>query len=269
MSSYYKRSKDRTIQKKFKQNFSVIKIFLIIIWLSGAFIFSFKLAGRYRTYQMAEQEYKELNQNIWKDQDKSNLILPSFLPTIPHTSPYLQLKKINPDYQFWLTIPGTSIHYPVVRSPHPGYYLNHTFQRTENPSGSLFIQEDAPVPGHGNTVIFGHNMKDKTMFSDLKKYKSAEYYKAHPIIFLYYKERWYKAKIFSIQFRHESDLDCYEKEFNNQTQKQKFINNMKASSIHPITYTPSASEPFITLSTCYGQTQRMIVQASVLCYTDN
>jgi sortase B len=191
---------------------------------------------------------------------------PPLTPIIPLEK---QLKEINPDYIFWLTIPGTTINYPVVRSRHPGYYLNHTFKKSKNPSGSLFIQEDALIPGNENTVIFGHNMKDGTMFSDLKKYKNEIFYKNHDIIQLYCNERWYQAKIFSIQIRHESDLNCYETEFNNPTQKQEFIYSMKETSLYPTAFLPSVEDPIISLSTCYGQTERMIVQASILCYTDN
>lgn len=285
-------SRDSIMQNKCKQNCKpkyipkskLIKIFLILLWLSGASLFSLQLISRYRTYHAADQEYKELNKNIWNNQvisifpmpgnpasdlpatNKPPPKLPASLSAIP---PHLQLKKINPDYLFWLSIPGTSINYPVVKSPRSGYYLNHTFQGTENPGGSLFIQEDTPAPGYGNTVIFGHNMKDGTMFADLKKYKNENYYNKHAIIYLYYHERWYNAKIFSIQIRNENDLDCYETEFYNETQKQEFITNMKKTSIHPTIYTPSAADPIISLSTCYGQTERMIVQASILCYTDN
>ena len=277
--SYKEKSKEKNKQKS-----KLIKTYLILIWLSGASLFCFQLISRYRTYHAAEQEYKDLNRNIWNNQFKSNLATPgeptSDIPTIPpfspnlsssrsHLPPHLQLKKINPDYLFWLTIPGTAINYPVVRSPRPGYYLNHTFQKTENPSGSLFIQEDTPAPGNGNTVVFGHNMKDGTMFSDLKKYKDENYYNDHAMIYLYYNERWYKARIFSIQIRHESKFDCYETEFHDQTQKQEFITHMKKTSLYPTMFTPSDSDPIISLSTCYGRTERMIVQASILCYTDN
>lgn len=232
-------------------------------------MFGTKFIDRYRTYQAADQEYKALNQNIWNNKNKSDSPPPAFQPSTPRRSLHLQLKKINPDYLFWLAIPGTSINYPVVRSPRPGYYLNHTFGGTENPSGCLFIQEDTPAPGNGNTVIFGHNMKDGTMFSDLKKYKDEEYYKNHAIFYVYDKESWHKAEIFSIQIRHESDLDCYETEFHNQTEKQEFIYRMEETSIHPAAFTPSVEDPFISLSSCYGKTGRIIVQASILCYTED
>lgn len=163
----------------------------------------------------------------------------------------------------------TSIDYPVARNQQPGYYLNHTFMRTKNPSGCLFVQEDAPKPGNGNMVIFGHNMKDGTMFADLKRYMKPGFYKAHSSIQLHYKGKWYKAVIYSIQLRNETDLQCYETEFLRPSEKTEFIRKMKKSSMYETSYLPTSKDGLITLSTCYGSMERMIVQAALICYTND
>lgn len=169
----------------------------------------------------------------------------------------------------WLSIPGTVINYPVTRSHQPGYYLNHTFFGTENPSGCLFVQEDAPLPENGNTVIFGHNMKDGTMFADLKKYRKPEFYKGHSRFQIYYKGKWHEAVIYSIQIRNENDLDCYETEFVGPSEREEFILRMKKNSIIETAYLPSSKDGLITLSTCHGTMERMIVQAALICYTND
>lgn len=226
-------------------------------------IFAIKLILRVNTYIDARQEYTKLEKNIWNNQ--SNVLSPKVKTKT--TDEFL--REINPDYLLWISIPGTSINYPVVRNQYPGYYLNHTFFGTENPSGSLFIQEDAPEPGAGNLVIFGHNMKDGTMFADLKKYKSPEFYKDHRNVQIYDKGRWYQAEIYSVQIRKENDLECYETGFISQREKEKFILSMKEKSIYSISYLPAYSDTLITLSTCYGSTERLIVQAALICYTKN
>jgi len=116
-----KLSKKKLNQKIYKRNYSRIKICLLIIWLSGFCAFGSQLVERCITYQEAGEEYRELNHIVWKNQVK-NLI-----PVNPPPSPDDSLKSLNPDYEFWLSIPGTSINYPVVRNRQADYYLNHTF----------------------------------------------------------------------------------------------------------------------------------------------
>jgi sortase B len=236
---------------------------MFTLWLSIFLIFATKLIQRVNTYLDAKQEYKNLEKQVCNNQ--SDILSPKGNTKTTDQS----LKEINPDYLLWITIPGTTVNYPVVRSRSPGYYLNHTFFGTENPSGSLFIQEDAPELGDGNLVIFGHNMKDGTMFADLKKYKSQEFYKNHPIIQIYDKGQWYQAKIYSIQITNENDLNCYETGFVSLRQKEKFIFNMKKKSTYSTSYLPAPKDTLITLSTCYGSAERMIVQAALICYTEN
>jgi sortase B len=233
------------------------------LWLSMFLVFAIKLILRVNTYKDARQEYTNLEKSIWNNQ--SNM----FSPKVKTKTIDEFLLEINPDYLLWISIPGMSINYPVVRNQYPGYYLNHTFLGTENPSGSLFIQEDASGPGAGNLVIFGHNMKDGTMFADLKQYKSQEFYKDHRNVQIYDKGRWYQAEIYSVQITNENDLDCYETGFVSQREKENFILSMKEKSIYSTSYLPTPNNTLITLSTCHGSAERMIVQAALICYTKN
>lgn len=171
------------------------------------------------------------------------------------------LKRQNPDYIFWLSIPGTSVNYPVARNGEPEYYLNHTFQGTENPCGCLFVQGEIKDLYQGNTVIFGHNMKDGSMFADLKNYRKADFYSGHPTIQIYYKGRWEKCSIFSCQLRADTDFRCYQTNFSGIEEKEKFISEMRASSLYDIPFESYTDRPVITLSTCFGTSKRMIVQA--------
>ena len=247
----------------FVTSINLFKVCMFTLWFSMFLVFAMKLIQRVNTYIDARQEYTNLEKSIWNNQ--SNM----FSPKVNTKTTEKSLKEINPDYLLWISIPGTSVNYPVVRNRYPGYYLNHTFFGTENPSGSLFIQEDATQLGGGNLVIFGHNMKDGTMFADLKKYKSQEFYKDHQNIQIYDKGRWYQAEIYSVQITDENDLNSYEAEFVSQREKEKFILNMKEKSIYSTSCMPAPIDNLITLSTCNGSAERMIVQAALICYTEN
>jgi sortase B len=258
-----RRTKPLPLPLPFIRSISLLKVCIFTLWLSMFLVFAIKLIHRISTYIDARQEYSNLAESIWRNQ--INMLSPKV--ETKTTDEFLQ--EINPDYLLWISIRGTSVNYPVVRSRYPGYYLNHTFLGTENPSGSLFVQEDAAEPGDGNLVVFGHNMKDGTMFADLKQYKSQEFYKDHTNFKIHYKGRWYQAVVYSVQITNENDLDCYETGFVGKREKENFILSMRGKSIYLTSYLPATNDTLITLSTCHGSTERMIVQAALICYTDN
>ncbi len=256
------------ISKKFKESIRLkygrTKHFLSIFLLFGFVGFGLLLSANINEYREGSEEYRELNYILWKDPTK-------FEENVDHRQTVLfedRLKQINSDYIFWLSIPGTSINYPVVKSVRPGYYLNHTFQGTENPCGSLFVQGEEKQINKENTVIFGHNMKNGSMFSDLKYYKNKDFYEKHKLIHIYYQGKRYEGVVFSCQIRAEEDLECYQTEFSSPVQKHEFINNMKAHSLYNIPVSLGEQTSVITLSTCHGDRERMIVQAALVCYTE-
>ena len=102
-------------------------------------------------------------------------------------SPSLQeLQKINPDVCAWLTVDGTKIDYPVVQGTDNEYYLKHTFKKTEHVAGSIFLDKDnSPDFSNRKTILYGHNMKDGSMFQGLHKYESESYLQEHNKVYLY------------------------------------------------------------------------------------
>jgi len=240
-----------------------INYFLLVLWLAAFLSFGSRLYSRTLEYEKGKQEYRELGR-IFSEYRTEPENTDDNMEEI--TEEYLRNK--NPDYIFWLRIPGTSIDYPVVRSLKPGFYLNHTFYGTENSCGSLFVQSEISGLNNGNTVIFGHNMKDGTMFSELKDYRDSYFFKNHNIIWIFESGKWYQGEIFSCQLREKQDLQCYQTGFLNKKEKQEFLDDMKASSLYEISVSPSVKRPVITLSTCYGHSKRMIVQAVLMCYTE-
>ena len=94
---------------------------------------------------------------------------------------YEKLHEENGDLVGWLTIPGTAIDYPVMQKAGNEYYLHHDFYGEEDKHGCLFVKDIADVDTPGDCfIIYGHNMKDGTMFGDLDEYRSEAYYREHP-----------------------------------------------------------------------------------------
>lgn len=90
----------------------------------------------------------------------------------------------NSDMVGWIQIEGTSIDYPVMQTPtDPTYYLKHDFEKNYTDYGCPFMQADCNVlcPSD-NLIIYGHNMKDGSMFADLAKYGSKDFWQAHKTV---------------------------------------------------------------------------------------
>lgn len=101
-----------------------------------------------------------------------------------------ELRRINPDVVAWLTIPGTTIDYPVVYTTDNETYLNKTFEGGASAAGSIFLDyESRSDLGGLHSILYGHHMKNKSMFSDLIKFKDEEFFKEHREIILYTPEK--------------------------------------------------------------------------------
>lgn len=96
---------------------------------------------------------------------------------------YRALFDQNSDFVGWISIDGTNINYPVMWTPNnPNYYLKHSFEKEYSDYGVPYIDEDCVMGESNNYVIYGHHMKNETMFHDLCNYASKDFYDEHPII---------------------------------------------------------------------------------------
>lgn len=162
------------------------------------------------------------------------------------------LKSENRDYLAWIQIDGTGINYPVAQGREDGYYLDHTFSGLENPCGSIFMDVNCSFLGNGNTILYGHNMKDGSMFADIKKYRKQDYWKEHEWIQIYVDGRKETLRVFACILAEDGESAAYTCTFGSMEEKLAFIDQMKASSVIQTDYTPQPEDVFLTLSTCTG-----------------
>ena len=175
------------------------------------------------------------------------------------------LVSINPEYQFWLSVPGTEIDYPVVRHEDNEYYLNHNFYQEQHISGCVFADSSAVPLAVDNTVLYGHNMKDGSMFADLKKYGEEAFFRENPVIQIFYRGKWVECPCFSCQLRHQSDAGAYGTNFMEE-EWLPYLEKMGATSLYETGIIPEGDEKLITLSTCYGKDQYLIVAGAAAWY---
>ena len=179
-----------------------------------------------------------------------------------------RLKLQNPDYAGWVLIPETRIDYPVVKSHGSDYYLSHTFLGEENGAGCIFTDQEDSVFSYDNLILFGHNRRDGSMFGDLKKYKSREFFQTHPVVWIHMENQWFEGRIFSCRLISHKEESVYQIRFANGKDKREYLEAAAADSLYFTGVTASVEDSIVTLSTCYGEDKRMIVQAVLLCYTE-
>ena len=194
------------------------------------------------------------------------------IETEPMLLPELEeLLALNPDTVGWLTIPDTKINYPVMQTPdRPDYYLRRNFEGENNSHGALYINENCDVhKPSDNVTIFGHNMKNGSMFADLNKFKNEGFLEAHPTFSFDTLYRRGTYEIFAVftttasvgeGFSYHNFIDAYdEADFDN------FISLCKGLSFYDTGITPTYGDKILCLSTCeYSQVNGRLVVAARL-----
>ncbi len=169
---------------------------------------------------------------------------------------YRELYEKNNDLVGWLTIDGTVIDYPVMQCADNEYYLHHDFYGEEDKYGTLYVKDIADLAGGTNFIIYGHHMKDGSMFGDLDQYQSKEFYLKHREISFdtLYEERTYEvvAVFLSQVYNVEDEVFKYYQFYQADTQEEfdDFYENIKELSLYDTGVEARFGDTFLTLSTC-------------------
>ena len=163
---------------------------------------------------------------------------------------FAALSAINPDIVGWLYCEDTVINYPVVQSNDNSYYLKHLFDGGYNANGCLFLDsQNASIFTDAHSIIYGHYMKNGTMFSSLVGYKEQAYYDQHPRLVLVTPVSSYVIEIFAGYVTSAQD-DAWKIEFNNETEFEQWISVAIEKSMFKSDISPVSTDRIITLSTC-------------------
>ena len=191
----------------------------------------------------------------------------------PVLEKYRALYQENGDLVGWLSIEGTDIDYSVMQREDDEYYLHHDFYGEESRYGCLYVkgQADVDTPGT-NFIIYGHNMKDGSMFGDLDLYRKESFWQEHPRISFdtLYEERIYEiiAVFRSRVYQPEEDVFKYYQFYQaeNQEEFSWFYENIKELSLYDTGVTAAFGDTFLTLSTCayHVEDGRFVVVAKAI-----
>ena len=169
----------------------------------------------------------------------------------------------NKDVVGWVTVPNTKIDYPVFKTRNNDYYLHRDINRKKSTPGVVFMDyRDSGNMTDRHTIIYGHHMKDGSMFATLKSYKDEAFYKANPIFSYSTLYGTSQYEIFSVYVA-PSKLEIIETNFADDAAFLKFLNTRISKSMYGTTAKVSASDNVLTLITCsYEFTNaRLVVHA--------
>ena len=182
-----------------------------------------------------------------------------------------ELWEINEEIYAWIEIPGTDISYPIAqRADDDAYYLNHTVEGTEGLPGSIYTEAiNSKDFTDFNTVIYGHNMKNGTMFAGLHKYEDEEFLKENPYIYIYLPDKTLKYQIFAAVVFDDRHI-MYNFDYSTEQGRQKFLDEIQGVRTMESHFDESVEvgtdSNVITLATCIGSKpdNRWLIEAVLI-----
>ncbi len=169
-----------------------------------------------------------------------------------------------------MKINGTKINYPVAQTNNNDYYLEHNQYKKKDKRGCLFLDKDNQIDNkNSNLIIYGHNMKNQTMFGELLMYKNFNFYNNHKLIELSTKHVVAKYRIISIFasevfYKDQKVFKYYNfKNSLTKTEYETYVKGIKDLSLYNIDETAEYGEQLLTLSTCdyYKKDGRFVIVA--------
>ena len=261
-----------------KIKYKKIILYLLTFLFLSSFIFSsYKILNYFMEHKKIEKQLKEIN-NLVKineitedieilDEDNKNN------PYWDYTKMNLidvninKLKKINNDVKGWIKVNGTNINYPFVQSNNNSYYLNHSFDKTYNIAGWVFLdyRNNLMNSTDKNTIIYAHGMKNKTMFGTLLNVLNSDWLndKNNNIVKIsteYEDTLW---QVFSV-YKVPNTNDYIKIDFNNTKEFKNFISLISSRSNYNFNTNITNNDRILTLSTCYDDNNKVVLHAKLI-----
>ena len=155
------------------------------------------------------------------------------------------LKKVNDEIIAWIKIPDTTIDYAIVQGTDNDFYLHYNARKEENYAGAVFVDcQNANPFKDEHTIVYAHNVKHGTMFAPLEKYMDEDFFKKHPVYYIYTPEANYEVEIFA--FYTTTDVsDAYEL-----IDIGQYILKWQSDSLYSNDVKVNDNDRVVTLSTC-------------------
>ena len=241
-------------------------VFLAIFLLAAGIVFGYIGITRYTAEQNAGKLYDEL---------RTDLVIepPTDLPLVQEEQPlqnpidFDALTAEYPDAYAWIYIPGTNVDYPIVQHESDNsYYLTHTIDGQKKKEGAIYTENyNTKTFEDPNTIIYGHDMRNGSMFKTLHKFKDKQFFLENQDLYIYQSDRILQYKIFAAYISDNRHL-MLTFDFSDENIFRNYLKNIltktNISSNIDISVGVDENDKIITLSTCNGNNaQRYLVQA--------
>lgn len=269
--------KKRKIKIKWK---NIILILIIItstitLLISIFNIIKWKIDSNKTNYEITNIQE---NINVEEIQDTENTEIIEPVIEVPKENPYWDyinmnminvdfsdLKRTNPDVVGWLKVNGTNINYPFVQSSDNDYYLTHSFNKSYNGGGWVFLDYRNNGTNNKNTIIYAHGRSDKTMFGTLKNVLNNGWLNNtnNYVIKISTETENSLWQVFSV-YRIPTTSDYLQTNFNDDIEYQNFLDMIKDRSGHNFDTNVASTDNILTLSTCYNNSDKIVVHAKLI-----
>ncbi len=176
------------------------------------------------------------------------------------------LKSINPDTVGWIKVNGTNINYPFVKANDNEYYLKHTFDKSSNKKGWVFLDYRNDINNLSkNTILYAHGLVNNQMFGSMRKVIKPFWYnnKSNHIITIATPSSNQSWQVFST-YTIEPESYYITTNFSSDEEFTKFIETIKSRSVYDYKVNVTTNDKVLTLSSCYDDKKRMVLHAKLI-----
>ena len=264
-------------RKRTKTLGDVIRLIVMLAALAVFLYSGYTLYGFDKEYKKSSDEYDNLENSYAVDQEQESENIDNLedddalqsisgqevrtvledgeektLPVLKNPIDFTQLLSVNSDIVGWLRIRALDISYPVVQGKDNDYYLHRTFEKTDNFAGCLFVNSyNMGDFTDQNTIIYGHNMKNGSMFGKLKNFSDPEVFKKSRYFWIFTPDFIYQYRIFSASVVDKTGL-TYQISFTDDEFDQFISRAYSNSVVDNQGVTVTKEDRIVTLSTCTG-----------------
>ena len=227
---------------------NIIQILLIVVLVYSAI----HIAIWYKNNESNKKIIKETLKTVKINDDTKN--------KQKYEVDFKELKNKNSDTIAWLKVENTNIEFPIVKANDNSYYLSHNFNKEYNKAGWIFADyKNKFDTTDKNIVIYGHNMRDNSMFGSLKDVIKKEWYnnESNKYITLITEEEYHIYEVFSV-YQIEKE-DYYIKTNFKNNEFEEFINTIKERSKKDFNVKVTKDDNILTLSTCANNNKYRVV----------
>ena len=225
----------------------ILRNIINIVLISIIAICAYKIYDKSAEYKKADESYAQIR--LEKENENNN-----------------NLYNKYEDYRGWIKVDNTNIDYPIVQGKDNSFYLDKDINKNYVSSGSIFMNYLNNGFNDENTILFGHHMRNKTMFAQLEKYKEKEFFQNDNDIKIEVEnDKVLTYKVFSVYVTDAND-NYIKTNFDNKSEYKEFLDKIKNKSIYKSDINVDENDKIITLSTCSYEFNdaRMVVHGKLL-----